>query len=245
MSHFLEVHGLVSGYGKNTVLQGLDLHVDRGESVCLLGRNGVGKTTAINTLFGFVSPSAGRVSLDDQDITGWQSDRIARSGVAVVPQGRRLFRQLSVYDNLRIAERENEDAWSVEDCMDRFPILRTRAAVPAGALSGGEQQIVALARALVTGPRLLLLDEPSEGLAPRVLDTILEILRLVKASGRSILIVEQNLYLGLGIADRVYVMNKGCIVAEEDPVVLRNDEDRLHRLMGVSAEIEREGVIHE
>src|SRR5690606_28215776 len=113
--------------------------------------------------------------------------------------------------------------------------------VAAGSLSGGEQQIVALARALVTGPRLLLLDEPSEGLAPRVLDAILDILRIIKSSGRSILIVEQNLYLGLGIADRVYVMDKGRIVAEEDPAVLRADEERLHRLMGVSGTAETAG----
>ncbi|MGK2887047.1 MAG: ABC transporter ATP-binding protein, partial [Rhodococcus sp. (in: high G+C Gram-positive bacteria)] len=188
------------------------------EVVCLLGRNGVGKSTTVMSISGLLRPTAGSIHLGDEDITGWSSHRRARGGMGLVPQGRRLFTGLSVEENLRAGVvpagvAEHRYGWTIEETYQRFPILEQRRKVAAGLMSGGEQQMLALARALICSPRLLVLDEPSEGLAPLIVEQIVGIIAEVKAHGGTVLLVEQNLGLGLAAADRVYIMSKGQMVA--------------------------------
>jgi branched-chain amino acid transport system ATP-binding protein len=214
------------------VLHGVSLRVAPGEAVALLGRNGAGKTTAIRSIVGFTPPRAGRVVFDGRAIERWPAHRIARRGIALVPQGRRIFSPLSVRENLLLGARA--DGWTLERVFALFPRLRERLAQLGGTLSGGEQQMLAIGRALLTNGRLLLLDEPSEGLAPRIVREIGQILQALKAERLSILLVEQNYHLALRVADRVYVMSKGQIVYEGTPAGLEADEEIKRRYLGVA-----------
>ena len=228
----LEVDSIHTYYGESHVLHGVSLRVAAGEAVALLGRNGAGKTTAIRTIVGFTPPRAGRVVFEGQAIERWPAYRIARRGLALVPQGRRIFAPLSVRENLLLGARS--EGWTLERVFELFPRLRERQAQLGGTLSGGEQQMLAIGRALLTNGRLLLLDEPSEGLAPIIVREIGTILQALKAQRLSLLLVEQNYHLALRVADRVYVMNKGQIVYEGTPAGLEADEEVKRRYLGVS-----------
>jgi branched-chain amino acid transport system ATP-binding protein len=228
----LEVDAIHTYYGESHVLHGVSLRVAPGEAVALLGRNGAGKTTAIRSIVGFTPPRAGRVVFEGQAIERWPTYRIARGGLALVPQGRRIFAPLSVRENLGLGARSS--GWTLERVFDLFPRLRERQAQLGGTLSGGEQQMLAIARALLTNGRLLLLDEPSEGLAPLIVREIGTTLLALKAQRLSLLLVEQNYHLALRVADRVYVMNKGQIVYQGTPAELEADEEVKRRYLGVA-----------
>jgi branched-chain amino acid transport system ATP-binding protein len=208
----LAVRDLHAYYGESHVLQGVSLDVRDGESVALLGRNGAGKTTTINAIVGFVRPRGGTVRVGDRDITAKAPHRVAAVGVALVPQGRRVFADLTVLENLTIAARRNGGGWDLARVLELFPSLERRLANHGDQLSGGEQQMVAIGRALLRDPALLLLDEPSEGLAPKLVNEVGDALVRLRESGLSLLLVEQNLALATRVAQRVYVMNKGTIV---------------------------------
>jgi branched-chain amino acid transport system ATP-binding protein len=228
----LEVDSIHTYYGESHVLHGVSLRVAPGEAVALLGRNGAGKTTAIRSIVGFTPPRAGRVVFEGQAIERWPAYRIARRGLALVPQGRRIFAPLSVRENLLLGARS--EGWTLERVFELFPRLRERQAQLGGTLSGGEQQMLAIARALLTNGRLLLLDEPSEGLAPLIVREIGTILTALKAERLSLLLVEQNYHLALRVADRVYVMNKGQIVYQGTPAGLEADPEVKRRYLGVA-----------
>jgi branched-chain amino acid transport system ATP-binding protein len=228
----LDVEAIHTYYGDSHVLHGVSLRVAAGEAVALLGRNGAGKTTAIRSIVGFTPPRAGRVVFEGRAIERWPSYRIARSGLALVPQGRRIFAPLSVRENLLLGARA--EGWTLERVFALFPRLREREQQSGGTLSGGEQQMLAIGRALLTNSRLILLDEPSEGLAPLIVREIGRILLALKAERLSLLLVEQNYHLALRVADRVYVMNKGQIVYEGTPARLEADEDVKRRYLGVA-----------
>jgi branched-chain amino acid transport system ATP-binding protein len=230
----LEVTDVHTYYGESHVLHGVSLRVGPGEAVALLGRNGVGKTTLIRTIAGLTPPRRGRVRLHGETLEGAAAHRIARRGVGLVPQGRRIFAPLSVGENLVLGARPTPGGWTLERIWAAFPRLRERAGQGGGTLSGGEQQLLAVARALMTNPRLLLLDEPSEGLAPIVVREIGRALVRLKGEGLSILLVEQNVPLALRVADRVYVMSKGQIVYHGTPAELHANEDVKRRFLGVS-----------
>jgi branched-chain amino acid transport system ATP-binding protein len=228
----LDVEGVHTYYGDSHILHGVSLHVGAGEAVALLGRNGAGKTTMIRSIVGFTPPRAGRIVLDGEAIGGWPAYRIARRGLALVPQGRRIFAPLSVRENLLLGARA--DGWTLERIFELFPRLRERQEQAGGTLSGGEQQMLAIGRALLTNGRMLLLDEPSEGLSPLFVREIGRIIQGLKGARLSILLVEQNYHLALQVADRVYVMNKGQIVYEGTPASLGADEEVKRRYLGVA-----------
>jgi branched-chain amino acid transport system ATP-binding protein len=228
----LEVDGVHTYYGESHILHGVSLRVATGEAVALLGRNGAGKTTMIRSIVGFTPPREGRILFENEAVHRWPAYRIARRGVALVPQGRRIFAPLSVRENLLLGARQ--DGWTLERVFELFPRLRERANQPGGTLSGGEQQMLAIGRALLTNGRLLLLDEPSEGLAPIIVREIGRILKALRSERLSILLVEQNYHLAFQVADRVYVMNKGQIVYEGTPASLEAAEDVKRRYLGVA-----------
>ena len=229
----LAVEGLHAYYGESHVLQGIDLDVAPGEAVSLIGRNGAGKTTTIASIAGFLRPRGGTVRIDGADVTGAPPHRVARAGVALVPQGRRIFGDLSVGENLAVAARPMANGWDEARVMELFPILARRRAVRGDQLSGGEQQMLAIARALMRNPRVLLLDEPSEGLAPKLVEQVGEILTRVRSTGLALLLVEQNLGLATTVGQRVLVMNKGRIVFSGSPAELAANRDVETRYLGV------------
>ena len=228
----LVVEGVHAYYGESHILHGVSLRVGAGEAVALLGRNGAGKTTVIRSIVGFTPPRQGRVVYDGEAISGWPAYHIARRGLALVPQGRRIFAPLSVRENLLLGARPA--GFTLERIFALFPRLAERQAQAGGTLSGGEQQMLAIGRALLTNGRMLLLDEPSEGLAPLIVREIGRIVRALKDERLSILLVEQNYHLALEVADRVYVMNKGQIVYEGTPTSLGADEEVKRRYLGVA-----------
>ena len=228
----LDVDTIQTYYGESHILHGVSLRVAEGEAVALLGRNGAGKTTLIRSVAGFTPPRDGRVLFGGQAVHAWPAYRIARQGLALVPQGRRIFAPLTVGENLTLGARPGE--WTLERIYGLFPRLGERALQPGGTLSGGEQQMLAIGRALMTNGRMLVLDEPSEGLAPIVVREIGSIVRGLKGSNLSILLVEQNYHLALQVADRVYVMSKGQIVWEGTPSALEANEDVKRRYLGVA-----------
>ncbi len=233
----LEVETVHTYYGESHILHGVSLRVAAGEAVAILGRNGAGKTTLIRSIVGFTPPRAGTVRLEGRVIHRLPPYRIARLGIGLVPQGRRIFAPLTVRENLLLGARPADGGgagWTEERVLSLFPRLRERAGQSGGTLSGGEQQMLAVARALLTNPRLLLLDEPSEGLAPLVVREIGRVLARLKGEGLSILLVEQNLLLALRVADRVYVMNKGQIVYHGAPSELDASDEVKRRFLGVS-----------
>ncbi|WP_421577434.1 urea ABC transporter ATP-binding subunit UrtE [Shinella sp. M31] len=230
----LDVNDLRAGYGSTEVLQGVTLSVRKGEVVSILGRNGVGKTTLMKALIGLNRPWAGQVALSGSAVAGLPPEKIARSGLAYVPQGRGIFHKLSVMDNLTMGTRARRDrsATVPAEIFEMFPILAERRNQLGGTLSGGQQQQLALGRALAAAPDFLLLDEPSEGIQPNIVQMIGDILRKLAAEkGLGVLLVEQNLDLGLSAADRVLFMEKGRIVHESAPQTL--EEETLHRYLAI------------
>jgi branched-chain amino acid transport system ATP-binding protein len=214
----LTLAGLNTHFGASHILQGVDLDLPRGRIAGLLGRNGVGKTTTVKTIMGLVPPTGGSVVLDGRPITGWPAHKIARAGVAYVPEGRLIFPDLSVVENIRVAERSTAKAWPMPRLFELFPSLRERHTNRGSELSGGEQQMLALARALISDPKVLLLDEPSQGLAPLVVRELAQVIRHLREEGVTILLIEQNMKLAEAIADELHIMVKGRIVysAERD-----------------------------
>ena len=229
----LSVRDIHTYYGDSYVLQGISLAMPRGQCVAILGRNGVGKTTLMRSIIGFTPPRRGRVVFKDRDVTGWPSNRIVVAGLGLVPQGRRVFPSLTVTENLQVAAVSRPGPWRVESVMDLFPRLRERAETRANKLSGGEQQMLAVARALMTNPELLLMDEPTEGLAPLLVREVARVIGELKASGLSILLVEQNLPMALRVADRVHVLSRGQIVHSCTPAELSNNRDVTARYLGL------------
>jgi urea transport system ATP-binding protein len=225
----LAVEGVQAGYGGSQILWGVDLAVARGQVVCLMGRNGVGKTTLLRVLLGFLPARAGRVVLGGEDITRWSIDRRARAGVGYVPQGREIFPHLTVRENLRMASLGCGGAGDMNAALDLFPRLRGLLGRKGGVLSGGEQQMLAIGRALLTRPRLLLLDEPTEGIQPSIILEIEEAIhRIRRELGVAVLLVEQYLDFAQRLADTYVVMAKGTVVARGDPRDLRADTLRHH-----------------
>jgi branched-chain amino acid transport system ATP-binding protein len=220
----LAIENLNAHYGPSHVLQGVELEVPDGTVAAVLGRNGVGKTTTVRAIMGLVLPSSGRVLLDGDDIARWPPHRIARAGVAYVPEGRLIFPDLTVIENIRVAERRPAKAWPLKRLLELFPALRERAGNKGSQLSGGEQQMLAIARALVSDPKVLLLDEPSQGLAPLVVRELARVIRLLSQDGVTILLIEQNLKLAEEVADRLAVMVKGRIVYSATPAAFRAEE---------------------
>ena len=230
----LEVQDIHTNYGESYILQGLSLRLGQGQVVAVLGRNGVGKTTLIRSIIGFTPPRRGRILLRGEDITHLAPHEIARRGVGLVPQGRRIFASLGVGEHLEIGQRAGNGAgWSFDRVLELFPRLRERLRNRGNKLSGGEQQMLACGRALVGNPDILLMDEPSEGLAPLLVRELGRILGRLKAGGASILIVEQNLAFALRVADHVYLMSKGKIVHESRPDELLRNQEVKARYLGV------------
>ncbi len=229
----LELRGVHAYYGESHVLQGVDLVVGRGEAVALLGRNGAGKTTTIASVVGFVRPRAGAIVVDGTDVAGWAPHRIARQGVALAPQGRRVFGDLTVRENLLLTARPAAGGWDEERILALFPRLRQRLGNMGDQLSGGEQQMLAIGRALMRNPSVLLLDEPSDGLAPRLVEEVGDALVALRDLGLSILLVEQSLALATRVGQRVYVMNKGTIVFGGSARELASAADVEARFLGV------------
>jgi branched-chain amino acid transport system ATP-binding protein len=232
----LELSDIHTLYGESHVLQGISLNVDQGSVVALLGRNGMGKTTTIRSIIGLTPPRSGMVRFKGKDITGLQPFQIAQLGIGYIPQGRHIFRSLTVKENLTMSARniERPGAWSLDRAYSFFPILKERANLMGTLLSGGEQQMLNIARALMTNPDLLLMDEPSEGLAPIIVREIGRIIGQLKQSGFSILLVEQNLAMALSVADYAYVISKGTIVYKSTPEELEKNDEVKNIYLGVS-----------
>lgn len=208
----LRVEGLHTYYGLGHILQGVDLEVPEGRIAAVLGRNGVGKTTTLRSIVGLTSPQQGRVLLAGQNVAGWAPHLIVRLGVGYVPEGRMIFPDLTVVENIQVAQRVPAKQWSMDRLFTLFPALAERRRSKGLQLSGGEQQMLAVARALVTDPKVILFDEPSQGLAPLVIEELTRLIVRLRDEGVSILLVEQNLKLAEAVADVVYVMVKGQMV---------------------------------
>ena len=235
MTALLAIEDLHSAYGLSRVLFGISLDVAAGECVCLLGRNGVGKTTTIRSVMGLLRPTSGRISWKETDIAGWAPHRVARAGIGFVPEDRRIFAELTVWENLEIAARAagRSGRWALGAVYGLFPKLRELRNRQGGFLSGGEQQMLTIARTLMGNPELLLLDEPSEGLAPLVVDALLDNIRALKTEGLTILLAEQGVDFSLALADRVYILEKGTIRHSGPASELREDTALRDRLLAL------------
>jgi branched-chain amino acid transport system ATP-binding protein len=230
----LKLEGVVAHYGKSRVLQGVSLEVASGEAVALLGRNGVGKTTTLRSIMRLTPPSGGEITFDGTALGKVAPHRIPGLGISYVPQGRHIFSKLSVFENLCIGLARPPTESELERVYGRFPILKERREQPGGTLSGGEQQQLAIARCLITKPRLILLDEPTEGIMPILVTKIRDEIRAINASGVSVLLVEQNIDTALTVCSRVYFMEKGRISYQGTSAEIRGNPDLVHRYLGVS-----------
>ena len=232
----LAVHDIHAAYGISRVLFGISLEVAEGECVCLLGRNGVGKTTTMRAIMGLTPPSSGRVVWKGADIAGWPPFRIARSGIGFVPEDRRIFADLTVRENLEVASQaaNRPGHWTMDTVFSLFPKLSELAGRQGGFLSGGEQQMLTIGRTLMGNPELLLLDEPSEGLAPLVTENLLEQVGRLKREGLTILLAEQGVDFSLALADRVYVLEKGAVRYSGPAAELRGNPQLRDDLLGLS-----------
>ncbi len=216
----LEADDIHSYYGKSHILQGISIHLERGNLVCLLGRNGVGKTTSLKSIMGMVKPAEGSILFKGREIVGRQPYEIARLGIGIVPEDRRIFPSLTVHENLLmgIVKRPESlsvgERWSVEKVYDLFPLLRKRVKQKGGHLSGGEQQMLTMGRTLMGNPELILIDEPTEGLAPKIVAQVTGVLAAIHRSGTTLLLVEQNYKSAIKLAERFYIMSKGQVVFE-------------------------------
>jgi branched-chain amino acid transport system ATP-binding protein len=228
----LQVDKVDAYYGIGHILHGLSLNVGESEVVALLGRNGAGKTTTMRCIAGLTPPRRGEIRYKGRNIAGVSPHRVSRMGIALVPETRGIFSYLSCYENLAIARRP-ESRWQLEAVLERFPRLKERLAHKGRELSGGEQQMLAIARALLTGPELLLLDEPSQGLAPLVVSAVMDTIRGLRAERVSMLLVEQNAEMALQLADRVYVIDHGTVVFEGTPAALRAERQVTATYLGV------------
>jgi branched-chain amino acid transport system ATP-binding protein len=230
----LETHDLHTAYGLSRVLFGVSIEVRAGECVCLLGRNGVGKSTTMRSIMGLTPPQSGRVRFNGMDITGWAPYRVARAGLGFVPEDRRIFADLTVWENLDVARRTAVgNGFTLERVFDLFPKLRELTGRQGGHLSGGEQQMLTIARTLMGNPQLLLLDEPSEGLAPIVVDHLRDQIARLRREGLTILLAEQNTEFSLSLADRVYVLEKGSIKFSGPATRLRDDASLRQELLAL------------
>jgi branched-chain amino acid transport system ATP-binding protein len=232
----LSVEEIHTYYGESHVLQGVSLGVGPSQVVAILGRNGMGKTTLIRSLIGFTPPRQGRVLFKGTDVTRFPPFRAVEMGMGLVPQGRRIFPSLSVLENLTVAiKRKGKEGWSLERILGLFPRLQERLAHGGSKLSGGEQQMLAIGRALMTNPDLLLMDEPTEGLAPRIVRDVGKIIGELKSQGLSILLVEQSLPFALKVADYVHVLSRGRIVHSSSPAELLANEEVKSRFLGLGS----------
>jgi len=229
----LALHDVHAYYGESHVLHGMTLTVETGEVATLVGRNGVGKTTTLRAITGIVPPRRGEIELDGVSLVGRASDRIARLGLGYVPEERGILSTLSVYENLTLLPVVGPSGWSVERIFEEFPILKERAKAGGTTLSGGEQQMLAIARVLRAGARTILLDEPTEGLAPVIVERIGQLVRAMKADGMTILLVEQNLRFATGVADRHHIVDHGAVVQTLSNAEVMAREGELLELLGV------------
>ena len=228
----IELNKINTYYGLGHILHDLSLRVGESEVVALLGRNGAGKTTTMRSIAGLTPPRTGEIRYKGRDIAGLEAHRVSRLGIALVPETRDIFSYLTAGENLAIARRR-ESRWQMDNVLARFPSLKQRLSNKGRELSGGEQQMLAIARALLTGPDLLLLDEPSQGLAPLVVDAVMSTIRDLKKERVSMLLVEQNAEMALQLADRVYVIDHGTVVFEGTPAALRADRQVTTTYLGV------------
>ncbi|MGH7046369.1 MAG: ABC transporter ATP-binding protein [Stellaceae bacterium] len=235
MMPLLALEDVYAAYGLSRVLFGVSLEIAAGECVCLLGRNGVGKTTTMRAVMGLTPPGTGRVLWQGRDIAGWAPHRVARAGIGFVPEDRRIFAELTVRENLEVGGRaaRRPGRWTIEAVGELFPILRERRDQRGGYLSGGEQQMLTIARTLMGNPELLLLDEPSEGLAPLVVDQLRGKIGELKAQGLTILLAEQRVDFALALADRVYVLERGSVRYSGEAADLRADPALVDRMVSL------------
>jgi branched-chain amino acid transport system ATP-binding protein len=232
----LTVEGLKTSYGQSQVLFGVDLEVRRGEVVTLLGRNGMGKTTTIRSIMGMTPPQGGRISFEGRELRGLTSFRIAKLGLGLVPEGRGIFPSLTVWENLTATASRGPTGsprWTTDAVLELFPWIRERRQQMGGQLSGGEQQMLAIARALMTNPQLLILDEATEGLAPIIRSEIWKVLRKLKRGGQSILLVDKNLKVLARLADRHYVLERGRVRWSGDSRALGSEYEAIRRVVGL------------
>jgi branched-chain amino acid transport system ATP-binding protein len=230
----LRVDAINTYYGDSHILKNLSLEVREGETVALLGRNGAGKSTTLKSIVGWAPPRTGSIVFESHETLGRTMMDNARSGIALVPEERRIFTNLTVYENIKLAQvTARKPGWSLGEVYERFPRLKERAKNKGDEISGGEKQMLAIARALVQDTKLLLLDEPTEGLAPLIVREVEAIVREIKARGMTILLVEQNFYSALAVADRCYIIDQGTIVFEGSPGDLRNNDEARRRYLHV------------
>lgn len=239
MSAILTVDDLDVRYGTIPALSGLSMTVERGSLTALLGANGAGKSTTLNTVAGLLKPSGGRVTFDGQDITGRDAHQLTRRGLALVPEGRLVVSPLTVLENLALSSfaRGRKRSADLDEVWDLFPRLAERKHQPAGLMSGGEQQMLAIARAWMTKPTMVLLDEPSMGLSPALVDIVFDAIRKIHAAGTTVLLVEQNASMALPISDHAYLIHRGDIIASGTPAELDKDPDLVSRHLGLDPEI--------
>jgi branched-chain amino acid transport system ATP-binding protein len=231
----LHIRELRSGYQQGEVLHGVDLDIENGRALALLGRNGAGKSTLLLTLMGLVRPASGSVRVDGRELAGRRADHIARAGVALVPQGHRIWPTVTVREHLILARQASgASPWTEDRIFEMLPRLGARRRHLGGQLSGGEQQMLSMARALVAGPSVLLLDEPSEGLAPVVVDLIGEVVQTVMRNGVAVLLVEHDLHLAFSVAESIAVLARGKVVHQTSTAAFRQDPDTAYRLLGVA-----------
>jgi len=227
----LQLHEVNTYYGKSHVLFDISLEIRQGEIVALLGRNGVGKTTTLRTIMGLTPPSSGSIRHKGLETTGKKTHEIAMGGIGFVPEERWIFPSLTVHQNLIMGikpgqyGKEIRDGWTIDRCYEHFPILKDRQSSKGGHLSGGEMQMLAIARTLMGNPELILVDEPTEGLAPIIVEVVGKVIKQINASGTTVLLVEQKLQLVMGLAQRIYIISKGTIQWEGTPEVLRGQEE--------------------
>jgi branched-chain amino acid transport system ATP-binding protein len=230
----LEVAEIDTYYEESHVLHGVSLQIPQGTIVAMLGRNGMGKTTIIRSIMGLTPPRSGTIRFNGEDIVGLEPNQIARKGLGLIPQGRAIFPSLNVKENLTMAARNSDrkEAWNLEKIYRLFPILEQRAKLYANLLSGGEQQMLSIARALMTNPEMLIMDEPSEGLAPLVVKEISKIISQLRGT-HSVLLTEQNINMALGLANYMYIISKGTVVYESTPQELRHNHEIKMKYLGV------------
>jgi branched-chain amino acid transport system ATP-binding protein len=234
MSAMLNVKAVHTFYGESHILHGVDVEIEKGEVVCLLGRNGAGKTTTLRSIMGLTPPRKGSIVFNGQEIAGKKSYEIGRRGVAWVPEERRIFSTLTVVENLRIAQRKGDlGKWDLQTIYEVFPRLAERRSHLGNELSGGEQQMLAVARALMRNPHLILLDEPTEGLAPIMVEAVMNVIERIKQEGVTIFLVEQNVEASLKVAHRHYILEQGKVVAHIANEELKNDRSLRERYLSI------------
>ena len=233
----LQLDSIHTYYGHSHVLHGVSLNVKEGSVVALLGRNGMGKTTTIHSIMGITPPSQGRILFKGKDLTCLQPYQIPQTGLGLVPQGRRIFPFLTIQENLTMAARRGgkSEGWTLEKVYSRFPVLKNRSGQRGNQISGGEQQMLCIGRALMTNPDVLLMDEPSEGLAPLIVREVTDIIIGLHQGGLSILLVEQNLKMALSVAGFIYILNNGRTVYESSPSDLRHNKEIISTYLSVAA----------